>query len=218
MLFAIPEMIRWTRRQKLTWLGWTAALWLPSWLVRPGWVGEWIKAVTLYAPHISSNLLAAPIWVVIGGLVAIPLVWWITKRRPSLRMATLFLNPAINSYNYALLAGQAYWIIIPASWIAQIAERYGNAHWAWGVVGLLATVTTLAPKKIPSQGQLPTNTRPAENPGQLEPGYLKRYFPYLQGYPLTAPPPSAHTIHVLSEINMGKKGSSDNPTIADAQE
>jgi hypothetical protein len=128
MLFAIPEMIRWTRRQKLTWLGWTAALWLPSWLVRPGWVGEWIYALTRYAPHISSNLWAAPVWIVIGGLIAIPLVWWITKRRPSFRPAALFLNPGINSYNFALLAGQAQWIIIPTSWIAQIAECYQNAH------------------------------------------------------------------------------------------
>lgn len=172
MLFAIPEMIRWTRRQKLSWLGWVAALWLPSWLVRPGWVGEWIASVANYAPHISSNLFAAPLGILIGGLLAIPLVWWITKRRPSFRPAALFLNPGINSYNYALLSGQAHWIIIPASWIAQIAERYHGAHWAWGVVGLLATITTLAPKKPPDPKPSGTaqGDRSAENPGRLESG------------------------------------------------
>jgi hypothetical protein len=150
MLFAIPEMIRWTRRQKLTWLGWTAVLWLPSFLVRPGWFGEWIYTLTHFeriTQNLSSDLWNAPVWIMLGGLIAIPLVWWITKRRPSFRPMALFLNPGINSYDYALLAGQAHWIIIPASWIAQIAERYYNAHWAWGVVGVLATISTLAPRK-----------------------------------------------------------------------
>jgi hypothetical protein len=143
-------MIRWTRRQKLTWLGWTAVLWLPSFLVRPGWFGEWIYTLTHFeriTQNLSSDLWNAPVWIMLGGLIAIPLVWWITKRRPSFRPMALFLNPGINSYDYALLAGQAHWIIIPASWIAQIAERYYNAHWAWGVVGVLATISTLTPRK-----------------------------------------------------------------------
>jgi hypothetical protein len=149
MPFALPEIIRWKRREKLTWLGWTAALWLPCWVVRPGWFGEWMQKLTQFdriTEHWASNLWNAPVWILIGGLIAIPLVWWITKRRPSFRPLMLFLNPGINSYDYALLAGNAHWIIIPASWLAQIAERYQSAHWAWGLVGLLAALTTLAPK------------------------------------------------------------------------
>jgi hypothetical protein len=145
--FALPEIIRWSWRERFAWLGWTALLWLPSWLVRPGWFGEWIYTVTHFERitlHWSSNLLNAPVWILVGGLVSIPLVWWATKRRPSFRPLTLFLNPAINSYDYALLAGNAHWIIVPASWFAQIAQRYYDALWAWGLVGLLATLTTLS--------------------------------------------------------------------------
>jgi hypothetical protein len=146
--FALPEMIRWTRRQKLAWLGWTAALWLPCWLIRPGWFGEWIWTLSHFerlTQHWSSNLWNAPLWILIGGLISIPLLWWITKRRPSFRPMLLFLNPGINSYDYALLAGNAHWVIIPASWLAQFAERYRSAHWAWSLVGLLATLTTFSP-------------------------------------------------------------------------
>ena len=145
-------MWRWTRREKLTWLGWTAALWLPCWLVRPGWFGEWMHKLTSFdriTEHYASNLWNAPLWILAAGLISIPLIWWITKRRPSFRPMMLFLNPGINSYDYALLAGNAHWIIIPASWFAQIAERYQNAHWAWALVGVLAALTTLAPKNSP---------------------------------------------------------------------
>jgi hypothetical protein len=176
MLFAIPEMIRWTHRQKLAWLGWTAALWLPSWLVRPGWVGEWVRTLTHFeriTQNLSSDLWNAPVWIAVGGLLSIPLVWWITKRRPSFRPAALFLNPGMNSYDYALLAGNAHWIVIPAGVIAQIAERYYHLYWAWGLVGLLATLATsfaaIGPsrnqpgdlslwRKKPAQAPLPTGT------------------------------------------------------------
>ncbi len=147
MPFALPEMIRWTRRQKLAWLGWTAALWLPCWLARPGWVGVWIGTLTRFGRithNVPGNLWNAPVWILLGGLISIPLVWWVTKRRPSFRPMALFLNPVIGPYDYALLAGNAHWIIIPASWIAQFAERYHHAYWAWGLVGLLATLTTLS--------------------------------------------------------------------------
>lgn len=143
--FAVPEMIRWSRRDKLAWLAWAAALWLPSWLVRPNWVGEWLWSLThssRIADHWASDLWSAPLPVTVISLVSILLVWVIRKRPPFLRATTLFLNPAIGSYDYALLSGTSHWIIIPASWLAQIAERFYHAYWAWAVLGLLATLTT----------------------------------------------------------------------------
>src|SRR4030042_1511870 len=127
----------------------------------------------------ASNLWNAPVWILIGGLIAFPLVWWITKRRPSFRPIMLFLNPGINSYDYAVLAGNAHWIIIPVSWLAQIAARYQDAHWVYGLVGLLAALTTFAPKNSTDpwdirfqsvwERLLPQALRPRKTPASAPP-------------------------------------------------
>ena len=146
MLFAVPEMIRWSRREKLSWLGWASALWLPSWLVRPNWLIEWLGFLShssRIAQHWASDLWSSPLPIVAVSLLSILVIWFIAKRPPFARPATLFLNPAIGSYDYALLSGISHWIIIPASWIAQVAEVYYHAYWAWALLGILAT---LAPR------------------------------------------------------------------------
>jgi hypothetical protein len=143
--FAIPEIIRWPRRDKLAWLAWTAALWIPSWLVRPNWIGEWLSSlahISRVAGHWASDLWSAPLPVIVISLMLLLLFWIVKKRPPFLRAATLFLNPAIGSYDYALLSGSSHWIIIPASWVAQIMERYYHAYWGWAVLGLLSSLAT----------------------------------------------------------------------------
>src|SRR5574341_184214 len=132
-ILAIPALLHDRTLFKRTMFAILLLYGLPT-LVYPQWIGEWVQHL-LADDRITSAtnavLTVSPI-VVFAVVAGLTLTWrwhWLTA-------ATSF-NPAIRSYDYALLAGISLWLI-PISWLAWLAEAAGGQWWAMGLCGVAA--------------------------------------------------------------------------------
>ncbi len=142
-ILAIPAL--WNDRAllKKTALGVALLYGLPT-LIYPQWIEQWLRNVLADDRIVSATnavLTISPVVVfgVVAGLTLARRWHWVTA-------ATSF-NPAIRSYDYALLSGVTTWLI-PVSWLAWLAEATFGQWWAMGMCGVVAGVKmTLTPSR-----------------------------------------------------------------------
>lgn len=147
--FAIPTLIK-NRNMWKPFAFWCGVLYIPITLIRPGWIGEWIRGVDdgRLAAGTSASLWPVPVLAIAFCiLLAIRFNW---------KALASALNPAFRTYDYVFLAGTNTWLI-PLSWVtlwlwksvvgrAWPVALLGVAEWAI-VTGLLGRLKSLA--KLP---------------------------------------------------------------------
>lgn len=141
-IFALPLLIKYTRRQWIQLAGWLALLYIPVTLVRPTWIGEWLGFITREGrPATSASFWGQP-WLFLILLVLVPLA---LRYRLNLHGLLLSLNPGLRDYNYAMLTGRSLWLI-PAGWGVMLLHHaiFGVTSvpaFLWSLLGVAAVLT-----------------------------------------------------------------------------
>ncbi len=127
-------------------LGVAIVLVLPAFLVRPGWVPEWLHAI---ASHPAEQCQNATLWgwSCFGGtwlpfsiaeaLIALFLLWRAKDKASALQLVGLLLTPILYAYDYVLVAPtlktqRECLILLTVSWLAVgidlLAGGWGGAY------------------------------------------------------------------------------------------
>ena len=141
-IFALPRLAHFTRRQWAQWAGWLALLYGPITLLRPGWIGEWLRLLqSENRLPTSASFWGAP-WMF---LLLLPLIPLAVHFRLNLHGLLLSLNPGLRDYNYAILTGRSLWLI-PAGWGVMLLHHaiYGVTSvpaYLWSLLGVAAVLS-----------------------------------------------------------------------------
>jgi len=122
-----------------------ALLYIPSLVVRPMWLIEWLQHIfrdTRFNDGMSASLWAVPL---LAFSCAAALL--LTRRYSWLVIFTTY-NPAFRPYDYALLAGNSRWMILMSWIIFGIMALLGmRAAWPMALLGIAAAMLENEPSK-----------------------------------------------------------------------
>lgn len=116
-LFALPLLLKYDKAQKLKFLFWTAVLYVPVTLIRPGWIVEWLMGMNDgRIGEIGRNVTLFALPAVIAFAVGLDVCYCWLAGKPVNWLTVV--NPGYRTYDFVMLISKdaSLWLI-PISWL-----------------------------------------------------------------------------------------------------